>query len=190
MTPTPAFPLIEVEGNAHDRGLAYGLAARSRIERSVEVYRPAFEAAGLAWDRALERAASYLSRLRTVDAALAEELDAIAEGAGARPEEIVAINARTELLYGAGDPTPLDDGCTGAIALPYATAGGGVIHGQNWDWRDECRETVVILAERPTTGPTRLGYDGSRHRCAMRHEFGRSRLDCEFPALRSRWQRR
>lgn len=169
MTPTLPFPLVEVEGGPRERGHAYGRAARGRIERSIEIYRPAFEAAGLSRQQAMDRAAAYLGRLRDADASLAEELVAIAEGADARAEEIVAINARTELLYGAGDPTPLDDGCTGAIALPPATRDGGLIHGQNWDWLDACRDSVLILAEKPTEGPARLGMmeAGTVARCGM-----------------------
>ena len=72
----------------------------------------------------------------------------------------VAINARTELLYGrpAEERITSPEGCTGAIVLPEATAAGRLLHGQNWDWRDECLETGIILRISPEAGPRILSF--------------------------------
>ena len=43
MTANPSLPLIEVEGPAESRGLAYGRAADSRIKKGVEQYQSFFE---------------------------------------------------------------------------------------------------------------------------------------------------
>ena len=58
-------------------------------------------------------------------------------------------NARTELLYDRSLREGLDaappDGCTGAIALPGNTADGHMLHGQNWDWLDACKDSAVVV---------------------------------------------
>jgi hypothetical protein len=168
--PRPEFPLIDIEGDAEARGTAYGRAARDRIGVGLAIYRPAFEAAGLSWDEALRRATAFLRRLEAFDAEQARELAAIARGAGVSAAEVMTINARTDILYAApagGDV--LDDGCTGAIALPEATADGAVIHGQNWDWRDACKASVVIVRIHPDTGPATLNLmeAGTLARCGL-----------------------
>lgn len=169
-SPARAFPLIEVEGDARGRGLAYGRAARDRIGTSLAIYRPVLAAAGLGWDAALATAGGFLDQLSRFDPEQADELAAIAEGARVRPEEIMVVNARTDLLYGApGAPDALDDGCTGAIALPAITADGHLIHGQNWDWRDACKDSVVVVRARPAAGPASLNLmeAGTMARCGL-----------------------
>ena len=66
---------------------------------------------------------------------------------------------------GLNDP----DGCTGAIALPGATADGRLLHAQNWDWRDECADTAIVLRVRPDRGPAMLTFveAGLLARCGM-----------------------
>src|SRR3546814_10393509 len=90
----------------------------------------------------------------------------IAEGAGRRFEEIVLLNARTEILKLAARPDLRaklaaiedPDGCTGLVALPGATAAGRLIHAQNWDWKAECAETAVDLRIPRDDGPDTLPF--------------------------------
>jgi len=108
-----------------------------------------------------------------VSPALYEELEGIAHGCGRDLGEIVALNARTELLY--GDPVSSAergieaDGCTGAIALPAATADGHVLHGQNWDWREESAELAMVIMAEPADGPRFLTLveAGTLARCGL-----------------------
>ena len=170
MTGPFAFPLIEIEGDARARGLSYGRAAADRIGAGLEIYRPILASAGLEWDAALRIARRFIDQLFGFDAAQAEELRAIAEGAGLRPEEVMVVNARTDLLYGAqGETEALDDGCTGAVALPQVTGDGHLIHAQNWDWRDDCKRSVVIVKNRPIDGPATLNLmeAGTLARCGL-----------------------
>jgi isopenicillin-N N-acyltransferase-like protein len=115
-----------------------------------------------------------MPQMERYNAVFVEEIRAIAEGAELPVESIVAINARTELLYGQkpqvankADDDP--DGCTGAMAMPEATASGHTLHGQNWDWRDECAESSVVLKIRPATGPDMLIFveAGILARCGL-----------------------
>jgi isopenicillin-N N-acyltransferase like protein len=141
------FPLIEAAGPPRERGVQIGRQAGERIGRSVAIYQRALERGGLDWPEVRRIAARYLPRLEAYDTAITEEIRGIAEGAQRPVEDIVALNARTELLYDktlrTDDPTP--DGCTGAIALPETTADGHMLHGQNWDWMDSCKDSSIVV---------------------------------------------
>src|SRR3546814_18654396 len=87
----------------------------------------------------------------------------MAEGAGVEVEDILLINARTEILKlagrsAAGRGAEEADGCTGAVLLPEATRDGALVHGQNWDWKIECAETGVVLKVRREDGPDYLTF--------------------------------
>lgn len=157
MKPTAAFPLIEVAGAPFERGRQYGRLARDRVHVCVQNYRGIFEHKGVTWPHARELARQFLPRIEAHSAELAEEMRGIAAGAELPVEEIVAINSRTELMYGQhghkpGEDEPDDEGCTGAIALPPATANGHLLHGQNWDWRDEAADAGIVLKLVPEKG--------------------------------------
>lgn len=148
MTVQP-FPLLKIAGRPRERGRQYGYMARERIEVSLSIYSRAFEKKDISWNEIRRRARNFMPRIARYDAELLEEIEGIAEGAGTEVERIVAINARTELLYGGATsaPTPEEqgEGCTGALALPSTTADGTLIHGQNWDWISDCARSAVVV---------------------------------------------
>ena len=71
----------------------------------------------------------YLPVIEAFEPAYVEEMHGIAEGAGVPFENVVLLNARTEILKLGGPPrlaarlpTRDDpDGCTGVVVLPQAT---------------------------------------------------------------------
>jgi isopenicillin-N N-acyltransferase-like protein len=155
-----AFPFIEVSGTARNVGLQYGRKAAVRIHRSIDIYRRAFANKGIEWIQARAAAARFATRIELAYPRIAEEMRALAEGAEVPFEDIVAINARSELLHGNFGKSRTDadevDGCTGAVALPTTTREGHLIHAQNWDWRDECTECAIVLKIVPDSGPSML----------------------------------
>lgn len=153
MTPFP-FPLIAIEGEPRERGRQYGRLAGDRIDRSLGIYMAAWTAGDVhARDEVMARARAFVPVVAERYPDLMEEIAGIAEGADRPLEEIVALNARTELLYGERGA----DGCTGAALLPEA-AGGHVIIGQNWDWRPACRDVAILLRVRPERGPELITF--------------------------------
>src|SRR5215469_495882 len=87
----------------------------------------------------------------------------IAAGAEVAFEDVVLLNARTEILKLAERPDVRarlmeSEGCTGVVVLPEATADRGVIHAQNWDWKAECAETAIVLRIRSDDGPDILTF--------------------------------
>lgn len=156
-------PVLDLEGSARERGLKHGREAGDLVARSIAIYRRAFQSKGVSWDRARAVAKEFLPQIEAYNAEFAEEIRGIADGAKVPFEDVVALNARTELLYGqkpqtAPGPDDDGDGCTGAIALPSATQNGIVLHGQNWDWRDECADSCMLLRIRSKTGPDILCF--------------------------------
>jgi isopenicillin-N N-acyltransferase-like protein len=157
--PYDPFPLIEIEGLPEARGLAYGRHARERILKSIALYSGALRQLGMGQTALADAVGSLLPAIESFAPDLVVEMRSIARGAGVTFEEIVLVNARTELLQIAARARASDrDGCTGAVLLSPATAGGEVIHGQNWDWRAECVETAIVLKIRRDDGPDILTF--------------------------------
>ncbi|HVW67429.1 MAG TPA: C45 family peptidase [Steroidobacteraceae bacterium] len=159
---TAAFPFIEVSGNPRNAGLQYGRKAAARVHRSIEMYRAYFARKGIDWARARSAAASFAASIEQAYPRLFEEMRALAEGADVPLDDILAINARTELLHGSFGKARAGaddiDGCTGVVALPSATREGHLIHAHNWDWHDECADSAIVLKIVPDTGPSMLVF--------------------------------
>jgi isopenicillin-N N-acyltransferase like protein len=145
----PSPRVIEVSSpSAHDRGLQYGSAAADLIAQAISYYREGFaRQAGLGWEQALEHIRPWQRLVERDFPELLEEMAGIAEGAGVRPAEIVALNCRGEIIYDNWFPSEPEepDGCTSFSLLDGAAGDGHVYAGQNWDWRHAIRDTVVVL---------------------------------------------
>ena len=147
-----SLPLIEVSGTPKERGRTYGEAAREEIARSLAYYREAFSfASGLDWPQVLAKARTWRPVVEEAAPHLLEEMDGIAEGAGVTGDDILALNARGEIVRSndssfTGMPaTERADGCSSYALLPEATADGHTYCGQNWDWRVGTQATTVIV---------------------------------------------
>ncbi|HTQ77025.1 MAG TPA: C45 family peptidase [Burkholderiales bacterium] len=148
-------PIVELKGNAFERGRAHGSQARSRVERSLANYAGLFAFAGLAWDEALRRARGFRDVIGGFDGTLLQEIEGIAVGAGRAVDEILALNVRTEILppsYLAGDTGE----CTAIAVAATASATGGTLLAQNWDWIGAQRDSLVVLRVPPGDLPGHL----------------------------------
>ena len=162
-----AFPLIEISGGPRQRGAQYGRLAADRIAKGVSHYAAQIDKLGLDQPRLAAIIRDYLPVMERFDPAHVEEMRGIAEGADISFEDVVLLNARSEILKLAASPElrerlsaagEVDDGCTGVIAMPQATANGQLLHAQNWDWKHECAETAVVLRVRRDDGPDILTF--------------------------------
>jgi len=147
------FPVIELQGAAFERGRRHGEQARQRVERSLANYAKLFESVGMRWEEAQRRALPFREVVGTFDAELLEELEGIAHGAGRPLAELLALNARTEILP-ASFLTGADPGeCTAVAVVPAASTTGGTLLAQNWDWVGAQRDSMVILRVREGADP-------------------------------------
>jgi isopenicillin-N N-acyltransferase-like protein len=116
------------------RGLAFGRAHREAVATTLAVYERML---GLEPAALLSAGAAVGESLAARRPGLVRELEGIAEGAGAPPELVLAINARTELLAAA----PVAAECS-VIAL--AEPRGGHVLAQNWDWHPAMRNAMIL----------------------------------------------
>ncbi len=156
------FPLIEVAGPPEQRGLAHGRAAKARIHGGIAHYGAQLRAAGLEGGRLAELVRGFLPTIKAFDESMIAEMRGIARGAEAAFEDIVLLNARTEILQLArrkalAAQMAADEGCTAVLAMPEITT-EGLLHAQNWDWKAECAETAVVLHIRRDDGPDILTF--------------------------------
>jgi len=148
--------LIDLAGPPHDRGVQYGRLAADEIARAVRHYSAQAAALGLDQNRLAHSVHEYLPTLETFDLRQVEEMRGIAAGAGVSFEQIVLVNARTELLFQFKHNPP--DGCTGVVVRPEATRDGQLIHAHNWDWKLDAANACVILRIRNEDGPDILTF--------------------------------
>jgi isopenicillin-N N-acyltransferase-like protein len=148
------FPVYDIAGTAGECGIAHGAQAADRVARTVEIYLSAFNRQRtLSLEQVRERARAYAATVKATDPDVMEELAGIAAGARQRVEDIVAVNCRTELLYGDAAGTKPATECTTIVALPEATRDRCMLIGKNWDWRNPCVDIVVVLRIRQTGKP-------------------------------------
>ena len=170
------FPLIEISGAPRERGRQYGRQAADRIRKGTSHYVAQLNDLSLDRDGIASLVRDYLPVIEAFEPAYIEEMRGIAEGASVPFEDVVLLNARTEILKLARpeirarltaqeDP----DGCTGVVVQPQASQAGRLIHAQNWDWKRECAETAVVLKVRRDDGPDLLTFTeaGALGRCGF-----------------------
>src|SRR3712207_1382428 len=95
------FPHLIIKGAPRERGRQYGEQAADQIRHSIASYARLFAVRrGMDWSTAQAMALVFQPVLERHAADLLEEMRGIAEGAGRRFAEIMALNVRTELLSG------------------------------------------------------------------------------------------
>jgi isopenicillin-N N-acyltransferase like protein len=135
------------ERHPADRGLKFGRAQARAVANTAAVYRRIFdEDRGLGPSDISECGREVQARIGAFRPAVADEIEAVAAGAGQPPELLFAINARTELLAG-GQVAGTGECSTVAVLDPER--GSGVL-AQNWDFHpDLAASRVVWTVEHP-----------------------------------------
>jgi isopenicillin-N N-acyltransferase-like protein len=128
-----------------DRGLAFGRAHADAVCSTLRTYRRLLdEAAGVPPSRLAARGDEVAAVVGRRWPDLVEEIEGIAGGAGVDARELVAVNARTELL---GPVHAAECSVIGRV-------GGGELRlAQNWDWHPDLAPSRVIVSARPGDGP-------------------------------------
>lgn len=157
------FPSLHIEGEPRVRGLQYGRAAAHQIRHSIASYARLFAyEVGRDWEQTQQAALDYVPIFEHYTPDLLEEMRGIAEGAGLALAEIVALNARTELMAGVhryeAHPeytravthnrrlsVPEHGECTTVAATGAATGSATPLLGQTWDWYGNQRAACLLL---------------------------------------------
>ncbi len=149
--PINSIPILEISGNPYEQGLAHGRLAKAEIDHNLQVYFWRFERESkLSRVEVLRRADLYLKNIEKAAPPYAEGMKGTAEGAKRELLEIVALNARFELIYSEASShgkLPETDGCTTFALLPEKTTTGHLILGENWDWIPTVKALVLKIME-------------------------------------------
>jgi isopenicillin-N N-acyltransferase-like protein len=128
--------------SAFERGVQHGLQAREQVGATLDTYRQIFrDFVAIDWDEARRIGRAYAEPIERYDPAVAEEIRGVAEGSGFAHDEILALNARSEIALSAR----MVDGCTAFAAFGRAARRDTTVLAQNWDWRPSLRESMVVL---------------------------------------------
>jgi isopenicillin-N N-acyltransferase like protein len=104
---------------------------------------------GMRWPTVVDRAGVFAVPIDAYDVRLLPEMEGIAEGAGVAAEDILALNVRTEVMFGMASRE-----CTALCTPADEREDAHVLLAQNWDWHPGARETCVLLVEAPHDGPS------------------------------------
>jgi isopenicillin-N N-acyltransferase like protein len=136
------------EVDAGDRGRAFGRAHAAAVGNTVVAYRRLFQATREIDLADIRELGIEVGEQLTIDwPDLHEEIAGIAAGAGVDVAELLAINARTEILAGGAAPE-----CSTIGILPEASAGGTCILAQNWDWHPDLAASRVLWSVHEPSG--------------------------------------
>lgn len=117
---------VSCTGTPHQVGLQHGRAAKEHIGRAIKFYESLFrEKSKMDWETVKLFGLKYQPYLEANWPQYISEMRGVAEGAGVAYEDILALNVRTEIAFGA-----FNDGCT---ALSWRGTGTSIL-AQNWDW--------------------------------------------------------
>ncbi|OAQ89005.1 N-terminal nucleophile aminohydrolases (Ntn hydrolases) [Purpureocillium lilacinum] len=118
-------------------GFAHGKGAKVEIGRGLIFYAGLFwQASKLPWPEVQELARDFDGIIATRWPRYYEEIRGIADGAGRDILDILALNVRSEIVFG-----QFSDGCTSA----YCRSDAYSYLGQNWDWKEEQGENLIQL---------------------------------------------
>lgn len=159
MTSPRSLPVLEISGSPRERGRTYGEATRHQVAAALGYYSETVgNSHGLTWTQVTDLAGRWLVLVEEYAPDLVEEMRGIADGAGVGLLDVLALNARGEIIYDRSlkeGPPKTDgaapiakeppDGCTSFAITGEASGDGHVYCGQNWDWREGVAETVLLL---------------------------------------------
>jgi len=147
------FPIVSVEGKPYAIGQLHGSQARTAIWKNLDTYEKLFKHyVNLEWKDIVQEAGKFIPSIEKYDLEIMEEIQGIADGAGRGVEEIVALNARYELIYSAWSE------CTSFVATSEATSLSHTLIGQNWDWSILLKDSCILLKIKQQDKPTILTF--------------------------------
>ncbi|KAL4760936.1 acyl-coenzyme A:6-aminopenicillanic acid acyl-transferase-domain-containing protein [Aspergillus foveolatus] len=132
-----AIKQIVCSGTPYEIGHKHGSQASEEIYRAIAFYAKMFaKHSNLDWPQVQELARDFEGLIKHQWPRYYEELKGIADGAKTDLIDIIALNVRTEIVFGR-----FSDGCT---SLYYQDSEHS-FQGQNWDWDTEQAANLIQL---------------------------------------------
>jgi isopenicillin-N N-acyltransferase-like protein len=97
------------------------------------------------WSAVLAEAAKYANSLESLCPRYVQEMQGVADGAGTTLLDVIALNVRTEIMFGLFTQKHVEsipmDGCT---SLAWKPENGKLLLAQNWDWMKEQSSNLIL----------------------------------------------
>ncbi|HWO78522.1 MAG TPA: C45 family peptidase [Bacillus sp. (in: firmicutes)] len=131
--------VVKLTGSPYEIGYKHGSIAKEKVHNSLETYERMFkEESGFSWKEACEKALLHVDAIETYNRNYLEEMDGLARGAAVQFEDILALNARSEIAL-----VTSPDGCTAFSLTNPKTSTTWLA--QNWDWKGLQINSLVHL---------------------------------------------
>ena len=148
------FPIIDLKGQPYEMGKNHGRTLTKEIKANLELYFMMFRGlSGLEPQQCLTHAGRFLEIMQKNAPLLLEEMEGIAHGAEVSLNEILFLNARSELMSMGRAPDDRQGECTAIGLTGERTFSGKPILAQNWDWHERVRQTSAIFRIEPEQQP-------------------------------------
>lgn len=135
--------ILKLRGTPREIGLQHGRLGKKEVINSLETYEKLFyDYKGYRWSKAKQEALIHVKAIEKYDLDMIEEMEGIAKGAGVDFEDILTLNARSEIAL-AMDGEMFSDGCT-AISI-YQPFTEDTLIAQNWDWHYSQNKSLLML---------------------------------------------
>lgn len=130
---------IKLAGTAYEIGYQHGRDAKKEVHYSLDSYERLFHhEKNISWSEAREIAKDHINYLDKHEDDFLEEIEGIAKGAAVDFEDILALNARSEIAL-----TGNTDGCTSlGIVSP---SNNNLYMAQTWDWRPAQKRSLLTV---------------------------------------------
>ncbi|GGC76379.1 acyl-CoA--6-aminopenicillanic acid acyl-transferase [Thalassobacillus devorans] len=131
--------VIILSGSSFEIGFQHGQKAKKQVTNSLQTYEKMFEEySSMSWKDAIEKACLHISAIEKYNENFLKEMEGLAKGAGVTFEDVLVLNARSEIAL-----INSMDGCTAfALTQPKTTK---TWLAQNWDWKGEQTDSIVQL---------------------------------------------
>ncbi|WP_231514914.1 C45 family autoproteolytic acyltransferase/hydolase [Oceanobacillus salinisoli] len=140
--------IITLSGSAYQIGFKHGNIAKDKVNQSLETYEKMFkETSGISWKDAREKALTHVPAIEKYQSNYITEMEGIAAGAGVQFEDILALNARSEISL-----IQAPDGCTSFALTKPKTSKTWLA--QNWDWKGAQIDSLIHLEIQQKGFPT------------------------------------
>ncbi|MBW1816792.1 MAG: hypothetical protein JRJ60_06480 [Deltaproteobacteria bacterium] len=149
------FPILDLKGSHFDIGFTHGQRLSKAIKSNLALYEDMVRGmTGMDLGKALKRSRPYRDVLQEHTPHLLEEMEGIGRGADVTLDEVVFLNARTELMS-VRDPAAVGE-CTAMGLTGERTVGGHPLLAQNWDWHHRVINGTALFRVSPPGRPTCL----------------------------------
>lgn len=140
--------ILNLSGTPYEIGFSHGEQAKSEVASSLTAYEELFyNNADITWSQAKEMGKKHLHAIEKTNIKLLEEMEGLAKGASVDFEDILVLNARSEIVLTQNKT----DGCTSFAIMPPKSEFAFL--GQTWDWTSAQSKSLIMTKITQQNGP-------------------------------------